>query len=135
MYPSLTALPNLFPHEEVSAEHLEELLLQLQKDGCMTKAIIADRTSKVILDGHHRWNAAKLLHLRLIPVFFVDLWDESITVEAFRNDFPVSKELVIRHGTSCTLLPCKTTRHVYGPCRLPITDAFPPVNISLQELQ
>jgi len=89
----------------------------------------------VILDGHHRWNAAKLLSLRFIPVFFVDLWDESIIVEPFRSDFPVSKELVIHHGTSCTLLPYKTTRHVYGPQRLPITDVFPSVNISLEKLQ
>ncbi len=131
---SFPARQHLLPHEEVSAEHLQELLEQLRRDRILRRAIIADTQSKVILDGHHRWHAAKRLGLKRIPVFFVDLWSEDIIVEPFRSDIPVSKKLVIERGTSGTLLPWKTTRHVFGCRRIPIAEAFPPVHIPLPSL-
>lgn len=135
MYPSLSAIEDLLPHEEVSAHHLEELLALLREDGIIHHPIIVDRASRVILDGHHRWNAVRILKLRLVPVYFVDIADPLIVVEPFRPDVPVSKSLVIETGKSRVLLPWKTTRHVYGTERIPIGQAFPPVPILLSLLQ
>jgi len=132
---SLLPLRDLLPHEEVSAEHLQELLEELHRDGMLQRAIIVDTESRVILDGHHRWHAAGLLGLARIPAHLVDLWDDAIGVESFREGIPVSKALVIERGTSGIPLPWKTTRHVFGHNRIPIADAFAPIRLPFTALQ
>ena len=132
---SLVAIDNLRPHEQVFAERLQEILYRLKEDGILKRAIVADAKTHIILDGHHRWHASGMLGLARIPVFFVDLWSEDISVEPFRPSIPVSKALVIERGLSRILLPCKTTRHVFGCRRIPIADAFPPIHIPLPSLQ
>ena len=70
-------------HEEVIPDNLETRTSKLLSKG-FYKPIIVDRGSMVILDGHHKWTAAKSLGLARVPVIMVDyLIDESVLVDVW----------------------------------------------------
>ena len=70
-------------HEEVIPDNLETRTSKLLRKG-FYKPIIVDRESMVILDGHHKWTAAKSLGLARVPVIMVDyLVDEGVLVDVW----------------------------------------------------
>lgn len=99
-------------HEEISPDHLAELLAKIKKDGCVKNPIIVDRDSMVILDGHHRFNCVKELGLRFCPACLVDYQCPGIKVCAWRKGATVTKEDVLRAGTTGKKLTPKTSRHL-----------------------
>ena len=54
-------------HEEVISDNLAKRKNKLLSKG-FYKPIIVDRSSMVILDGHHKWTAAGSLGLARVPV-------------------------------------------------------------------
>ena len=70
-------------HEQICQKHLIELLNQIKTDGYISDPIIVDQNTMIILDGHHRFNAIKLLGLTAVPVYFVDYRSEKIQVAAW----------------------------------------------------
>jgi L-serine kinase (ADP) len=108
---SFINLTVLKQHEKVDPVHLRELTLQIQIDGFISDPIIVDANTMVILDGHHRFNAARNIGLSRIPVQLVDYGDAAITVTGWKKNVPVSKNEVIRAGLSGNLLESKTSRH------------------------
>ena len=62
----LHPLDSLLPHEEVIPSNLDARLNKLVSRG-FYKPILVDSVTKVILDGHHKWKAAKLLGLSRVP--------------------------------------------------------------------
>ena len=60
-------------HEMVREGHLKELIKEIAKDGYISDPIIVDINTKIILDGHHRFNAIKFLGLALAPVYLCRL--------------------------------------------------------------
>ena len=70
-------------HEEVIPDNLETRTSKLLSKG-FYKPIIVDRESMVILDGHHKWTAAKSLGLARVPVIMIDyLVDEGVLVDVW----------------------------------------------------
>ena len=51
----LEPLDSLLPHEEVIPSNLDARLNKLVSRG-FHKPILVDSVTKVILDGHHKWN-------------------------------------------------------------------------------
>ena len=68
---------------------------ELIRDNMIKQPIIVDRNTGIILDGHHRYNAARILGLKKIPVFFVDYLSDDVKIEKRREDIEVSKEIVL----------------------------------------
>jgi len=104
-------------HEQTKSEGLRELAAKIKNDGVFNEPVIIDKDHHIILDGHHRFNALKLLGCRKVPVFLVDYFDDDIVVdvwpEAIANNITkVTKEEVVEMGLSDKLLPPKTTRHI-----------------------
>ncbi len=110
--PVLVRLEELREHEEYNPEHLEELLAEIKSDGVLKRPIIVDARTKVILDGHHRYNCMKRLGKTHIPVYFVDYWRPEIEVLPWDNKPPVTKEMVINAGLTGKKLPSKSSRHM-----------------------
>lgn len=110
--PVLVRLEELREHENYNPQHLEELLAEIIRDGCLKRPIIADAETKVILDGHHRYNCMKRLGKTHIPVYFVDYWRPEIEVYPWDDKPPVTKEMVIKAGLSGKRLPSKSSRHM-----------------------
>lgn len=111
----------LLPHEQVLPERLEEMTQKLARRDYFHKPILVDRESNTILDGHHKWTAAGILKLNLVPVVKVDyLTDERIVVEPRPESgtTSITKEEVVAMGRSESVYPPKSSRHVL-PFELP----------------
>ncbi|MAH98712.1 MAG: hypothetical protein CMA12_05125 [Euryarchaeota archaeon] len=107
-------------HEEVIKTNLDTRISKLERKG-FYKPIIADKSSMVILDGHHKWTAAGILGLKRVPVILIEyIEDESVTVGVWpgcgRDN--VSKKEVLSMGLSEELFPPKTSRHFF-PFEIP----------------
>ena len=117
-------------HEEVIPENLERRTSKLLNKG-FYKPIIVDRGSMVILDGHHKWTAAKSLGLARVPVLLVDyLADEGVEVDVWPDcgKDSVTKHEVLEMGLSGGVFPPKTSRHT-----LPFK--IPSISIALSDLE
>ena len=107
-------------HEEVIPSNLEKRVSKMMNKG-FYKPIVIDNDSKVILDGHHKWTAAKLLDLDLVPVIIVDyLQDDTVLVDVWPESGRqhITKEEVLEMGISDMVFPPKTSRHIF-PFTLP----------------
>ena len=117
-------------HEEVIPDNLETRTSKLLNKG-FYKPIIVDRGSMVILDGHHKWTAAKSLGLARVPVILVDyLLDEGVIVDVWPHcgKDSITKSEVLDMGVSDDVFPPKTSRHT-----LPFK--IPSISIPLSDLE
>ena len=104
----------LLPHEEVDGERVDSLVDEIRTAGYFYPPVLVDGTTRVILDGHHRWRAALKLGLSVLPCYCVDyLNDPVIRVISRRPEFEISKNAVIATALARRTYPHKTTRHMY----------------------
>src|SRR3990167_3334570 len=71
------------------SEHDFELLQRSMKDDGFTQPIIVQKnpdgsSSGIIVDGEHRWKAAKAIGYKEIPVVFVDMTVEQMRISTLR---------------------------------------------------
>ena len=130
-------LRKLKEHEEIEPVYLEKIKKQIQKNGILKRPIIVDKNTKIILDGHFRFNALKQLGYSRIPVFFVDYNSPDILVTAWRDGEIVTKEDVIRSGLTEKKLPPKTSKHMLNSSnhKIHISKIVKKVNVPLEELK
>lgn len=62
----------LKPHEDVDMDRVRALAEEIRLSGAFYPPVLIDETSRVILDGHHRWHASTLLALAWLPCYAVD---------------------------------------------------------------
>jgi hypothetical protein len=93
---------------------LDCLTDQIAKDGALFKPIVVDEQTRVILDGHHRFEALKRLGCRRIPAYLVDYMDGAIEVMTWPGAVvnAITKDEIISMGLSDNVYPPKTSRHV-----------------------
>lgn len=98
-------------HEHTDKKHLDDVRKSILKEG-LNFPIIADKKTKLVLDGHHRLNALKGLGVRNIPVVYVDYFDERIVLDSWMGQ-KLTKEEVLASAASEKLFPIKTTKHMF----------------------
>jgi ParB-like chromosome segregation protein Spo0J len=104
----------LLPHEDVDIARVQDVAREIRAARFFYPPLLVDRSTRVILDGHHRWRASAELGLRVLPCWCVDyLQDPLIRVMSRRPQIDVSKEAVIKTALAGTTYPRKTTRHMY----------------------
>ena len=111
---TLIELARLRPSEEVDAAHVARIAEDLQRDGCQRQPILVERTSLAILDGHHRFHAARRLGLSRIAAIVISYDDPRLSLQSW-SDRRFTPEEVIQAAASQNLLPRKSTRHVLAP--------------------
>lgn len=77
--------PNGYNPNRQSDRDFDLLLRSMREDG-FTQPIIAQRATRMIVDGEHRWRAARELGLPEIPVVLVDMTDEQMRVATLRHN-------------------------------------------------
>jgi ParB-like chromosome segregation protein Spo0J len=105
-------LKELKEHEETDPIHLVQIQRRIEQDGLLKNPIIVDKKTKIILDGHHRYNSLKNLNCSKIAVYFVDYSSSEIKVKSRKKRKIVTKRDVINAGLSENKLPPKTSRHI-----------------------
>lgn len=104
----------LICHERVNRARLRKMREILSVDGTVKRPVIVDRTSQMILDGHHRVQALRDLGASRVPVAYVRYQDQRVRVYLRRKNLLMKliKQFVLEAAKSRTLFPSKTTRHV-----------------------
>jgi len=133
----LLRLEELKEHEQIEPIYLEKMKKQIQHDGILKKPIIVDKNTKIILDGHFRFNALKQLGYTRIPIFSVDYNSSNIMVTAWRDGEIVTKEDVIIAGLTGKKLPPKTSKHMLNSSnyKIHISKIVKKINVPLEELK
>lgn len=80
-----TLYPNDYNPNRQSDREFELLLKSMEEDG-FTTPIVAQAKSKMIVDGEHRWRAAKRLGYSEIPVVLVDMTDPQMRIATLRHN-------------------------------------------------
>jgi ParB-like chromosome segregation protein Spo0J len=126
----LIEINKLKPHEAVNSQHLRKLVSEIKKEGKLKNPVVVDKKSLVVLDGHHRLEALKILGCRKIPVFLVNYKSKEIRVYLRRKELLMKliKEAVISRGKNGKLFPYKTTRHL-------LKKRPKGINVDLKELK
>jgi ParB-like chromosome segregation protein Spo0J len=125
---SLVPIEWLKAHEQCVEARVREVLAAFEARGAVDFAIVADVATGTVIDGHHRLEALKRLHARLVPAFLVDYRDSAITIRSWREgEAAPTKEDVLRHAAEGKLFPPKTTRHDF-------VRVIDPVDVPLGEL-
>ena len=68
------------------AEHEYKMLLRSMREDGFTTPIIVQRKTKEIVDGEHRWRAARDLGYDKIPVVFVEMTMEQMRISTLRHN-------------------------------------------------
>lgn len=124
----LVPLAWLKPHEDYVEERVRELTDRFRRAGCVDYAVVADRDTGTVIDGHHRLETLRRLGARLAPAVLVDYMDPSIGVRNWRPDEPApDKREVVARAAKGRLYPPKTTRHDF-------VRALDPVDVPLADL-
>jgi len=127
---ALVELEKLRPHEQTQPGLLARVLADIRRDGCIRRPVLVESKHLVILDGHHRYEALKVLGCRRVPVYLVDYEDDGIGLTTWPRAIvkTVTKAEVIDRGIRSDPFPPKTTRHR-------VSIELEDVRVSLDELR
>ena len=120
---------SLRPHEQVQKALLEKTMREIVEEGRLHLPVLVEREHRVILDGHHRYEALRRLGCRRVPCYVVDYASEEIRLTTWPGATVdrVSKEEVVDHGMRGQLFPPKTTRHL-------LNETLPESPVALKDL-
>jgi len=80
LYITILDINSLYLHEEIIPNVLNQLTRAIELDGYLKHPVIADKESRVVLDGMHRVAALKELGHKRIPVCLVDYENPAISL-------------------------------------------------------
>lgn len=80
-----TIYPNPYNPNRQSDREFDLLKLSIIEDG-FTQPVIVQKTTRMIVDGEHRWKALTQLGSTIIPVVFVDMTDQQMRISTLRHN-------------------------------------------------
>ena len=101
----------LIPHEKVSLRGINKLKNYLNNahSEIILPSILVCNKSNVIIDGHHRFHAIKLLEVDQIPVSMID-YNSDLILTNEKNS--LSKEEIITSAKNNKIFPPRTSKHL-----------------------
>lgn len=109
----LVDISKLKSHERINRNHLKRIIREFQTSRVIKNPVVIDRKTFVVLDGHHRVAALKILGCQKIPVMFVNYQSNKVRVYLRRKNLlqEIIKETVVSRAFKKNYFPIKTTRH------------------------
>lgn len=130
-------LEALKEHEQIRPDYLEELKNEIVSDGILKMPIAVDKTTYIILDGHHRLHALRRIGCKRIPCILFDYQSPEIQVLPHREGETVTKEMIIETALAGRRMRPKTSKHmviIKGELKhISILETV--INIPLEELK
>jgi ParB-like chromosome segregation protein Spo0J len=120
-------------HEETYPKRAKALAEEIKKDKVLKIPMLVDDRYYILLDGHHRFQALKILGCKRIPVFLVDYFNDKISVTVWedaiaRGKRSITKEEIIAVALEGRKFPPKTSRHSWQerpePIEVKLEDLF-----------
>lgn len=120
-------ISGLTAHERTIAPSTYELKKELVQTR-LFRPIVIDDIFKIILDGHHRVSAYRMLGRETIPVVYVNLFDPRVVLHVRKPEFeyldkPTLIDIVVKRGEK---FPPKITQFLYniGTILVPIGEMY-----------
>jgi len=107
----LVDISNLKPHEQTDSVRLKSLKDEIWSDGFLKKPIVVDEKTNVIIDGHHRVEALRLLGCLKIPVCYVNYMCDKIGLKTTTKNIEITKDRVIEAALNGNPFGPKSTWH------------------------
>lgn len=104
-------LGDLLPHEEIIESKLQNTLEFLNFEGldAIIPTVLVCSSTNIIIDGHHRYNAACKLGLTKIPVTKI-LYSSNLISTTLDKNY-IKKETIISRARNGDLFEPKSTAH------------------------
>lgn len=80
-----TVHPNKYNPNRQDPHDFELLLRSMREDG-FTQPIVVQRASREIVDGEHRWRAAREIGMKRVPIVLVDMTPEQMRISTLRHN-------------------------------------------------
>lgn len=104
----------LKPTELVYEDRVRVLMTKIRRSGIWRVPILVEATAHAIMDGHHRWTAARRLGLRRVPAILLTYGDPRLTLTSWNGETYTPDDVIAaaRFGRA---MPQKSTRHILRP--------------------
>ena len=109
---SLDRIKETEEHEFIRANQLAHAIHEFR---FWTVPIAIEHSTFAIMDGHHRFNAAKLLNLTRVPCVLMDYEKSGVILESWRSERDVDVASFFLMVKTFKKFPIKTTRHLFNP--------------------
>lgn len=107
----LADISSLKAHEHIDGDRLKALKNEIWFDGVIKKPIVVDEKTNVIIDGHHRVEALRLIGCRKIPVCYIDYKCPYIGLEPTSKEMKITKDKVLKAALTNNPFEPKSTWH------------------------
>ena len=108
------AIDALRPTEAADPQVIAALVDDIRSAGELRQPILVEADSLAILDGHHRYHAARALGLKRLPAILISYADPRLSLCSW-SERTWSREEVIEAAMRGKILPMKSTRHRLDP--------------------
>jgi hypothetical protein len=125
----LLPIESLKPHEQYCPDNFNYWLEQIAMKKHWTHPLLVHKDTKIIMDGHHRYQIARKLGLKHIPCVLTSYTNPYLKVYFHRDNSILDDQLIIEAGQSGKLFDKKSTRHELA------FNCIPQTNIPLTFLQ
>jgi hypothetical protein len=122
----LKNLDQITETEEHDPTRAQRLANEIIEKGYWTIPIALEFSTSAIMDGHHRYNAAKLLKLKKVPCLLMDYRNSGISLRSWTHEWDANVEDIFNTIKKNKKFPYKTTRHIFSPA---ITEINFPVSL------
>ncbi len=92
-------------------KRVDWLAAKVFEEQLWTVPIKVERTQFIIMDGHHRFEVAKRLNLRVVPAELFS-YDE-VELYSLRKTIEVTAEIIFENARKDVLFPYKTAKHIF----------------------
>tara|TARA_B110000008_G_C16546438_1_gene394456 strand:- start:39 stop:431 length:393 start_codon:yes stop_codon:yes gene_type:complete len=111
----LVSLDELCETEEHNSIRTIQLANRIKDLKVWTVPIAIEYSTYGIMDGHHRFNAAKLLNFTRVPCVLLDYKKGRVKLTSWRADWEANVEDIFIKIKQSKKFPYKTTRHIFDP--------------------
>ncbi len=122
----LISLVDLIETEEHDVVESTRLAKKILLEKFWTVPIVIEINTNAIMDGHHRYNAAKIIGLSRIPCIRKDYNSNEVTLLSWKQGIKVTVKDVFKKIQKKNKFPIKTTRHIFSP---PINEINIPIDL------
>ncbi|WP_085667213.1 MULTISPECIES: ParB N-terminal domain-containing protein [unclassified Pseudomonas] len=118
---ALRALCDVRQSEQVDPLNVQRLREAIIQAGHWLEPIIVERSRGIVMDGNHRFNAARALGLKRVPCIQLDYADPRVCVRHWQTGQVFEVAQIFTTIERGELFPYKTTRHAFDPA-LPLVS-------------
>ena len=120
--------------EEVNIEKVLSLKESLKKTKILKNPITVDKNLKIVINGHHRLSALKMLGIKKVPIFHVNYNDVNLKYNK-NSTYKNKSEILSLLKNNILPLEYKSCLHMYMNSNISDIESKKNININLKNLK